>query len=70
MPVGFGARMGNDRDMDSFFNQDEIDASSDPADPASTPGGGALPVPGLGLWGVLLLGAVLALAAAYRRRRA
>ena len=31
--------MGIDRDEDGFFDQDEEDAGSDPADPASTPSG-------------------------------
>ncbi len=40
VPPGSGLRMGIDRDEDGFFDQDEIDAGSDPADPASTPPGG------------------------------
>jgi hypothetical protein len=33
-------RIGVDRDEDGFFDRDEIDAGSDPADPSSIPGGG------------------------------
>jgi hypothetical protein len=29
--------MGVDRDEDGFFDRDEIDGGSDPADPGSTP---------------------------------
>jgi DNA-binding beta-propeller fold protein YncE/mono/diheme cytochrome c family protein len=39
VPPGSGARVGIDRDEDGFLDRDEIDAGSDPADPASTPGG-------------------------------
>jgi YVTN family beta-propeller protein len=39
VPVGSGTRIGVDRDEDGFFDQDEVDAGSDPADPSSTPGG-------------------------------
>ncbi len=39
VPPGSGQRVGVDRDQDGFFDQDEIDAGSDPADPFSTPGG-------------------------------
>src|SRR5262249_27454999 len=39
-PPGSGSRMGIDRDEDGFLDRDEIDAGSDPADPASIPGGG------------------------------
>jgi DNA-binding beta-propeller fold protein YncE len=38
-PPGEGVRLALDRDGDGFFNRDELDAGSDPADPASTPGG-------------------------------
>ena len=31
-------RIGIDRDLDSFFDRDERDAGSDPADPTSVPG--------------------------------
>jgi hypothetical protein len=39
-PPGSGVRMGVDRDEDGYFDRDEIDAGSDPADPASVPSGG------------------------------
>jgi hypothetical protein len=39
VPPGSGLRMGVDRDEDGFLDRDELDAGSDPADPASTPGG-------------------------------
>jgi YVTN family beta-propeller protein len=39
VPPGSGLRVGVDRDEDGFFDQDEIDAGSDPADPASIPSG-------------------------------
>jgi sugar lactone lactonase YvrE len=39
VPPGSGIRMGIDRDEDGFFDRDELDAGSDPADPASVPGG-------------------------------
>jgi hypothetical protein len=35
VPPGAGARMGVDRDQDGFFDQDEIDAGTNPADPTS-----------------------------------
>jgi DNA-binding beta-propeller fold protein YncE len=38
-PPGSGLRMGVDRDEDGFFDRDEVDAGSDPADPNSVPGG-------------------------------
>ena len=37
VPVGSQVRLGIDRDLDSFFDADEIAAGTDPADPASTP---------------------------------
>jgi YVTN family beta-propeller protein len=37
VPPGSGQRAGIDRDEDGYFDRDEIDADSDPADPASTP---------------------------------
>jgi hypothetical protein len=37
VPPGSGARMGIDRDRDTFPDGDELDAGSDPGDPASTP---------------------------------
>jgi DNA-binding beta-propeller fold protein YncE len=36
-PPGTGVRIGLDRDDDGFYDRDEIDAASDPADPSSTP---------------------------------
>ena len=36
-PPGSGERIGVDRDGDGFWDGDERDAGSDPADPASTP---------------------------------
>jgi hypothetical protein len=41
VPPGSGVRIGVDRDEDGFFDRDELDAGSDPADPSSTPGGGS-----------------------------
>jgi YVTN family beta-propeller protein len=40
VPPGSGERVGVDRDEDGFYDRDELDAGSDPADPDSTPGGG------------------------------
>ena len=37
VPPGSGERIGVDRDGDGFWDGDERDAHSDPADPASTP---------------------------------
>ncbi len=37
VPPGLETRLGVDRDEDGFFDRDERDAGSDPADPASTP---------------------------------
>jgi hypothetical protein len=37
VPLGSGQRIGVDRDGDGFWDGDERDAHSDPADPASTP---------------------------------
>jgi YVTN family beta-propeller protein len=37
VPPGNGVRAGIDRDEDTYYDQDEIDAGSDPADPNSTP---------------------------------
>ena len=36
-PPGSGVRAGIDRDMDGYYDRDEIDAGSDPADPANDP---------------------------------
>ncbi|MDA1262670.1 MAG: hypothetical protein O3B75_07205 [Planctomycetota bacterium] len=37
VPTASATRLGIDRDLDGFFDRDEIDAGSDPADSASTP---------------------------------
>jgi hypothetical protein len=37
VPPGSGERIGVDRDEDGFYDRDEIDGGSDPADPSSTP---------------------------------
>jgi YVTN family beta-propeller protein len=37
VPPGSGVRIGVDRDEDGYFDRDELDAGSDPADPASDP---------------------------------
>jgi len=37
VPPGSGLRAGIDRDEDGFFDRDELDGGSDPADPGSTP---------------------------------
>ena len=39
VPKGTEQRAGVDRDSDGFFDRDELDAGSDPADPESVPGG-------------------------------
>jgi YVTN family beta-propeller protein len=39
VPVGSGERMGIDRDEDGYFDRDELDAGSDPANPLSVPSG-------------------------------
>jgi hypothetical protein len=38
VPSGSGLRMALDRDRDTFFDRDELDAGSDPGNPLSTPG--------------------------------
>jgi DNA-binding beta-propeller fold protein YncE len=38
VPKGTEVRIGIDRDEDGYFDRDELDAGSDPADPESTPG--------------------------------
>ena len=43
VPPGSGARIGVDRDGDSQFDRDELDAGSDPADPLSLIEGTATP---------------------------
>ena len=37
VPPGSEVRIGVDRDEDGFFDRDELDAGSNPADPVSTP---------------------------------
>jgi hypothetical protein len=37
VPEGSGLRMGVDRDRDTYFDRDELDAGSNPANPLSTP---------------------------------
>ncbi|HET7226715.1 MAG TPA: FlgD immunoglobulin-like domain containing protein [Candidatus Eisenbacteria bacterium] len=37
VPAGSGTRMGIDRDRDGYLDGDELDAGSDPGNPASTP---------------------------------
>jgi hypothetical protein len=39
VPPGSGTRIALDRDEDGFFDTDEVDAGTDPANPASFPGG-------------------------------
>jgi hypothetical protein len=39
VPAGSGERIGIDRDADGYFDQDELDAGSNPADPLSIPTG-------------------------------
>lgn len=38
VPVGTRVRLGVDRDEDGWWDRDEVDAGSDPADPQSVPG--------------------------------
>jgi DNA-binding beta-propeller fold protein YncE len=42
VPPGSGVRMALDRDEDGYYDRDELDAGSDPADPRSIPQGLAL----------------------------
>jgi YVTN family beta-propeller protein len=51
VPEGSGTRIGVDRDLDGFFDRDELDAGSDPADPLSIPGCGTMGTYGLGCAG-------------------
>ncbi len=41
VPAGTQERIGIDRDLDGFYDRDELDACADPADPASTPANSA-----------------------------
>ena len=43
VPKGSGHRMGIDRDRDGYLDGDELDASSDPGNPASNPGNVGVP---------------------------
>ncbi len=43
VPPGSGARMALDRDEDGYWDRDELDASSDPADAGSVPMGSCVP---------------------------
>ncbi|MCC6360266.1 MAG: hypothetical protein IT450_16095 [Phycisphaerales bacterium] len=43
VPNGSQTRIGIDRDLDTFFDRDEIDACADPADASSTPNNAGLP---------------------------
>ena len=38
VPPGSGTRIGVDRDLDTFYDRDELDLGSDPADPLDYPG--------------------------------
>ncbi len=44
VPKGSEVRIGVDRDGDSFFDRDEVDACADPADPASVPDAGEIAI--------------------------
>ncbi|MBI5711720.1 MAG: T9SS type A sorting domain-containing protein [Candidatus Eisenbacteria bacterium] len=48
VPKGSGQRMGLDRDRDTYLDGDELDAGSDPGNPASTPLNVSVPVRGSG----------------------
>jgi DNA-binding beta-propeller fold protein YncE len=45
VPPASGQRIGIDRDEDGFFDRTELDAGSDPANPASVPGPAGTPTP-------------------------
>jgi hypothetical protein len=45
VPAGSGPRMGIDRDCDTYYDSDELEAGSDPGNPASTPENVAVRVP-------------------------
>ena len=45
VPLGSGQRMGNDRDRDGYRDGDELDAGSNPGNPASTPANVGAPPP-------------------------
>jgi DNA-binding beta-propeller fold protein YncE len=42
VPTGSAIRLGYDRDFDGWYDRDELDLGSDPADPQSFPGGTGL----------------------------
>jgi hypothetical protein len=44
VPPGSGLRIGIDRDEDTFFDRDEIDDGTDPADPTDFPGSAAVAI--------------------------
>jgi DNA-binding beta-propeller fold protein YncE len=44
VPVGSAQRIGIDRDEDGYFDRDELDEATDPADATSFPGSDALPM--------------------------
>jgi hypothetical protein len=66
-PVGSGQRMGLDRDGDGFFDRDEIDAGSNPADANSTPEN--VSIPALGWRGGVLFAVLLYALLSIRGRR-
>ena len=45
VPPGEGTRLALDRDGDGYFDRDELDAGSDPANPQSTPDTSVTPTP-------------------------
>jgi len=49
VPPGSGTRIGIDRDEDGALDRDELDAGSDPADPASLPPPPTIPIRGTAL---------------------
>jgi len=49
VPTPTAVRIGLDRDEDGYYDRDEIDAGSDPADPNSIPPGGAADTDGDGV---------------------
>jgi YVTN family beta-propeller protein len=55
VPAGSGERIGIDRDADGYFDQDELDAGSNPADPLSTPAG---PPPQIGAFALAVTNGV------------
>jgi DNA-binding beta-propeller fold protein YncE len=52
VPPGSGERIGVDRDEDGFYDRDELDAGTDPADPSSFPG--AIAITGIRTTSLLL----------------